>query len=174
MNERMQGKQRGKQRGAVLVLGLIFLMLLTIVGVVASQRSTLEMQMSGNFQTKLEYFEYARSVIDAAKVQPGILPIPIIVGYTRCTTAAAKPADISSCTETGMSVPSTAGVLPSGVSVDLSTTYAGMAAFAYQSEDSATGQGLLQMYRIAARVYSTDSKAADVRLEVGLVRLEPE
>ena len=129
--------------------------------------------MAGNFQTRLEYYEYARSVMDAFKVQPNLLPIPVTVGYTRCSSAAAQPFDVP-CNETSLPVVNTGGVVPAGVTVDTSSTYAGMAALAYQSEDTATSQGLLQTYRIATRVSRLDSKGADVKLEIGLVRLEPE
>lgn len=58
---------RQQQRGAVLIVAMVFLLLITIVAVVGSRRSTLELQMAGNDQLRAEYAEYANALIDEIK-----------------------------------------------------------------------------------------------------------
>ena len=52
------------QRGAVLIVAMVFLLLITIVAVVGSRRSTLELQMATNEQLRAEALEYANAVLD--------------------------------------------------------------------------------------------------------------
>jgi type IV pilus assembly protein PilX len=51
----------GKQRGAALVVGLLLLMVLTLLAISGMNTSTVELQMSGNFQ-------YAQSAFQAAEL----------------------------------------------------------------------------------------------------------
>ena len=54
-------KDLNKQKGNVLVIGLIFVMILTVLGVGAMQSSNLEYRMSTNTAFKKKAFEYSES-----------------------------------------------------------------------------------------------------------------
>lgn len=54
---------RPRQRGAVLVVGLIFLALMTIVGVTAYSVATQEERMAGNARDRLRAFEAAEAAL---------------------------------------------------------------------------------------------------------------
>jgi len=55
---------RHDQRGAVLVVGLIILMVLTVLGVSSMNTATLELTMAGNAQFHQEAFQAAETGID--------------------------------------------------------------------------------------------------------------
>lgn len=55
---------RHDQRGAVLVVGLIILMVLTVLGVSSMNTATLELTMTGNAQFHQEAFQAAETGID--------------------------------------------------------------------------------------------------------------
>lgn len=63
----MTGKQRSggrqAQRGAVLVIGLIFLALLTLMGIAAYSNATLEERMAGNTRDRMRAFEAAETAL---------------------------------------------------------------------------------------------------------------
>lgn len=52
-----------RQRGIVLIVGLVFLLVLTIIGVTALRTSTLEERMAGNMMSKTLAFQDAESAI---------------------------------------------------------------------------------------------------------------
>lgn len=83
----MIGRQ---QNGAVLIVAMVFLLLITIVALAGSRRSTLELQMAGNSQLGAEYFEFANSVVDevrAKNIFPDDNKVLCSAGatYTDCT-----------------------------------------------------------------------------------------
>ena len=59
--------KRNHQAGAVLVVSLIFLLVLTIVGVAAMQNTTLEEKMAGNVKDRNLAFQNAESAIREAE-----------------------------------------------------------------------------------------------------------
>ncbi len=59
--------KRHRQTGAVLVVSLIFLLVLTIVGVAAMQSTTLEEKMAGNVKDRNLAFQNAESAIREAE-----------------------------------------------------------------------------------------------------------
>jgi type IV pilus assembly protein PilX len=73
---------RGNQRGAVLVVGLILLMVLTVLGVSSMNTATLELAMAGNTQYHQQAFQAAESGIDISIAQrnfntagPAVVPL---------------------------------------------------------------------------------------------------
>lgn len=56
-----------KQRGAVLIVSLVILLVLTMLGVQGMQTSTLEEKMAGNFRDKKLAFEAAEAALKAAE-----------------------------------------------------------------------------------------------------------
>ncbi len=75
-------RPRGDQRGAVLVVGLILLMVLTVLGVSSMNTATLELVMAGNAQYHQQAFQAAESGIDISIAQrnfntvaPAVVPV---------------------------------------------------------------------------------------------------
>ncbi|MCZ6585712.1 MAG: pilus assembly PilX N-terminal domain-containing protein, partial [Gammaproteobacteria bacterium] len=88
---------RHDQRGAVLVVGLIILMVLTVLGVSSMNTATLELTMAGNAQFHQEAFQAAETGIDISMARrdfntlaPAVVdPMPLDVGssyYTEATS----------------------------------------------------------------------------------------
>ncbi len=79
---------RSHQRGAVLVVGLILLMVLTVLGISGMNTATLELTMAGNTQYHQEAFQAAETGLDISIAQrnfnaavPAILPVtPLAAG----------------------------------------------------------------------------------------------
>ncbi len=81
---------RRQQRGAVLVLGLIFLMMLTLMGVAAYSVATQEEKMSGNARDLKRAFEAAEtSLRDCEAVIGGFGALPTFNGSGGMYPAAA-------------------------------------------------------------------------------------
>lgn len=59
----MTGSRRGRQSGVALFVSLIFLLLLTIIGVAAMKSATLQEKMSGNVRLKNESFQVAEAAL---------------------------------------------------------------------------------------------------------------
>jgi hypothetical protein len=73
------------QRGSIMLISLIFLVLLGIMGLTSMHTSKLEMRMSGNEQVKVSAHEAAQSLIDAVIADPTMTPVVGDVGYVLCT-----------------------------------------------------------------------------------------
>ncbi|MBK1719526.1 pilus assembly PilX family protein [Thiocystis violacea] len=58
-----------KQAGVVLVIGLVFLMMMTIVGVTAIQSSTMQEKMAGNVSDRNLVFQNAEAALQAGELQ---------------------------------------------------------------------------------------------------------
>ncbi len=75
-------RPRGDQRGAVLVVGLILLMVLTVLGVSSMNTATLELVMAGNAQSHQQAFQAAETGIDISIAErnfntfaPAVVPV---------------------------------------------------------------------------------------------------
>lgn len=86
------------QRGVVLVISLVFLLLLTLVATATMQTSTIELRMSGNEEVRLTTAELTQSIIDQVAGDPSNLPISGSVGYINCTP------NVTGCTENAVTI----------------------------------------------------------------------
>lgn len=85
--------QRSRQRGAVLVVGLIFLAMLTLMGVAAYSVATQEEKMAGNSRDRLRAFEAAEaSLRDCEAVLGSLSGLPAFDGTGGMYTAPAVTA----------------------------------------------------------------------------------
>lgn len=57
------------ERGAVLIIGLVLLLALTLIGVTAMRGTTMEERMAGNLRDKSLAFEAAEAALRAAEIQ---------------------------------------------------------------------------------------------------------
>ena len=64
-----QGPRSVSQRGMVLVVSLIFLLLLTLVGISSMQNATLQAKMSGSVQLRNQSFQIAEAALRVAEVE---------------------------------------------------------------------------------------------------------
>ena len=87
MRRYLKGKPR--QRGAVLLIAMIFLLLLAIIAGTVTQTSILEFFMAGNAQFREEAFQEAQAVV--TEITSDIKNFPVVgqIGYTLCKTASA-------------------------------------------------------------------------------------
>jgi len=58
----------GRERGAILIIALMFLVLLTIVGVASISSTTLEEKMAGNMREQVNAFQAAESALRDAEI----------------------------------------------------------------------------------------------------------
>lgn len=72
------------QRGIALATSLIFLIVITLLGLVAVRTSTTELKLAHNEQTRVEAMETAQSVIDAVLAGNGNLPVRADTNYMLC------------------------------------------------------------------------------------------
>jgi len=61
--------QRRAESGVVLIVGLVFLVLMTLIGVAAIQSSTMQERMAGNASDHNEVFQSAENVLIAGEAQ---------------------------------------------------------------------------------------------------------
>lgn len=79
-----------RQRGAVLIVGLIFLIMLTLLGVAAYMAATMEERMAGNELDRIRSFEAAEaSARDCESVLAGFGTLPSFNGTNGMYTALA-------------------------------------------------------------------------------------
>jgi hypothetical protein len=90
MDKKMKEPQTSDmQRGSIMLISLIFLVVLGIMGLTSMQTSKLEMRMSGNAQVRVSAHEAAQSLIDAIVADPTTTPVVGGVGYVLCTAGVA-------------------------------------------------------------------------------------
>jgi hypothetical protein len=74
-----------RQRGSVLLVSLIFMMVIALMGLTSMQTSKLEMRMSMNEEMRTSAFEIAQAMADAIVATPAMTPVVGGAGYTLCT-----------------------------------------------------------------------------------------
>ena len=92
-------KRKSPQRGAVLLIAMIFLLLLAIIAGTVTQTSILEFFMAGNAQFREEAFQEAQAVVTEISSDAGNFPVVGQIGYKLCKTKVgdcnAKIADLA-------------------------------------------------------------------------------
>lgn len=76
------------QRGVALATALVFLVILTLLGVFAMRASTTELRLARNEQARIEALETAQAVVDAVAADSANLPINSDEDYLRCFESA--------------------------------------------------------------------------------------
>jgi Tfp pilus assembly protein PilX len=86
-----------KQRGAVLFVALVFLVIITLISITAMRSSTLELRMAGNEQEQRRALESAQSAVNGLLTA---LSLPVTtIGNKECYTFGGGPAP-TGCTNT--------------------------------------------------------------------------
>jgi hypothetical protein len=76
-----------RQRGIVLFASLIFLIVVTMIGLASMRSSTLELRMSLNEESRVSAFQQAQAMSDAIIFTPSSTPVVGDVGHRICTTS---------------------------------------------------------------------------------------
>jgi hypothetical protein len=93
----MQPKTRSAffQRGSVLLVSLIFLIVIGLLGLSSMQISRLELRMASNEEVRASAFQVAQALADAVAATPAMTPVVGGAGFTLCTPGVA-PCDLES------------------------------------------------------------------------------
>lgn len=104
---------RKNSRGAVLILAMVFLVLMTLVAVTVMKTSIQEFQMAGNDQFREEAFQRAQAI--TAEISTDLNNFPVVggVGYTICTAADTDP----DCNTSNFLQDPNSATVPTGVDV---------------------------------------------------------
>lgn len=74
-----------QEQGIVLFASLIFLVVVTMIGLASMRSSTLELRMSLNEEARVSAFQQAQALSDAIIFTPNTTPVVGNVGYRVCT-----------------------------------------------------------------------------------------
>lgn len=94
--DKLQHSASQRERGVALVMALIFLLILTLIGVTAMSTTALEERMAGNLQDKNAAFQAAESAL--------------VAGENWARPLGAMPVFDSAVTDDGLHLPSTSGI----------------------------------------------------------------
>lgn len=110
-----------RQDGATLIVALMFLLLITLLATTGAQTSTLQLQMAGNEQSRVEAQQRALAVLDAIIDDSNNVPVVGGIGYKICD---AESTD-NSCDLNQIVVDNAVTTLPAGVDLDYFVTRVG-------------------------------------------------
>lgn len=105
------------QRGAILIVAMLFLLLLALVAATVMQNSMFEVQMAGNDQFREEAFQRVEAITTAIAVDIDNFPVVGDVGYTICKAGVSAGCDIST-----IALTSAITAAPTGVQINYSVT----------------------------------------------------
>jgi Flp pilus assembly protein TadG len=82
---RRKQEMQSKQRGAVMMVTLVFLVVLGIMALTSMQSSKLELRMAGNEAVRATAHQISQALIDAIIATPAMTPVIGNTGFTLCT-----------------------------------------------------------------------------------------
>lgn len=115
------GNTRDKQRGAALIIALLFLLLITLVATTGAENSTLQLQMAGNEQSRVEAQQRAMALLDAIIDDRDNAPVVGGIGFKICDVDSTD----TSCDLTQITLDSTVKAVPAGVDIEYFVTRVG-------------------------------------------------
>lgn len=83
-------KELNSQRGSVLLVSLIFLIVIGLLGLSSMQTSRLELRMANNEEVRTNALQIALALADAVVATPSMTPVFGAIGYTLCTPGQAN------------------------------------------------------------------------------------
>ena len=89
---------RGRQRGAILVIALMFLVAITLYTISSMRSSNIGLFMAQNEESRVAAAQAAQALADAIVATPASTPVVGVSGYTACT------ANESGCTRNDLPV----------------------------------------------------------------------
>lgn len=103
----------GRDRGTVLLLAMVFLLLLSVLAATAMRSAVLAFQLAGNDQFREQALQQAQAVVAALAREPANFPLAGGVGYTLCAAGDAH----AGCRGTLVAPPETVRAVPPGVAL---------------------------------------------------------
>lgn len=76
---------RDKQRGAILMTALIFMVVVTMLGMTSMRSSTLGVRMAHNEESRFTAIQAAQAMSETVVASPAATPVIGDVGFTNCT-----------------------------------------------------------------------------------------
>lgn len=110
-----------RQRGVVLIFSLVFLLLITLVATTTSRNSTLQLQMAGNDQSRIEAQQRVLAVIDEIAHDSDNTPVVGNIGYRTCKSGISNV----NCDAGTIAISSSVAELPADSSLDYHVTRVG-------------------------------------------------
>jgi Tfp pilus assembly protein PilX len=110
-----------KQRGVVLIVSLIFLLLITLVATSSSQTSTLQLQMAGNDQSRIEAKQRVLAAIDEIAQDGDNMPVVGNIGYKTCKSGISG----GGCDTSSITLSSSVASLPANADMNYDVTRVG-------------------------------------------------
>ncbi len=93
-----------KQRGAILIVAMIFLLLLSVLAITTMRMGTLQVYMAGNEQARVEAFEKAQAIVSSLDGNDANFNVVGSTGYRVCS---AGHSDADNCDLTNLVVDAT-------------------------------------------------------------------
>jgi type II secretory pathway pseudopilin PulG len=148
-----------KQRGATIIISLFFLLLITLIATTTSRSATMQLQMAGNEQSRMEAQQLSLAAIDAMAEDSDATPVVGNIGYKTCRQGAAD----ASCDAAVISLDSAATTTPEGASLDYHVTRVGPleAGAPTMSEETASSANF---YKVARFELNSTYDGSDARL----------
>ena len=112
---------RLKQRGAALIVSLLFLLLITLLATTGAETSTLQLQMAGNEQSRVEAQQRVMAILDSIIDDSDNAPVVGNIGFKICDVDAVA----ADCDLKVISLDTTVTTLPTGVDLDYFVTRVG-------------------------------------------------
>jgi hypothetical protein len=82
---RLGTQMAASQRGGVLLVALVFLVVLGLFGLTSMQSSRLQLRMANNEEVRINAHQAAQALVDAVAGTPDMTPVIGAAGYTLCT-----------------------------------------------------------------------------------------
>ena len=156
------------QRGAALIVALLFLLLITIVATTGAETSTLQLQMAGNEQSRVEALQQTMAVLDAIIDDADNAPVVGGVGFKICDVNSTD----SSCDLTEIDLDTAVTTVPTGVTIDYFVTRVGPLEVdaPIMSEELASSASAYNFARqeITATVNGTDARLGNSTVVQGM------
>ena len=174
---RLRPTQLRTQRGAVLIVSMILLLLLGLLATTVSENSLLQVQMSGNDEAKLASTHEALAIVEAIIENSGSAPVLGDIGYTVCPILdGLSPADID-CNENSIDL-SDLGVVPDDASVSYYVRRVGPEEvplpFVDATRAGSAARFKLARHEIVVDIDRTATNRGRTQLVQGLIRVLPE
>ena len=88
----------GQQRGSILLISLVFLLILTMGAATSMRSSIMELRMAGNEEARMATVEMTQSIVDEVVGNPNNVIVAGGLGYVNCTT------NVSGCDENTVTI----------------------------------------------------------------------
>jgi hypothetical protein len=103
-----------RNRGAVLLLAMVFMLMLAVIAATVVQTGVLEFHMAGNDQFQEEAFQRAQAIVSELSRDPDNFSLAGGLGYALCFSQGQSQDQDPDCDENSLNAP-VSGVVPEGV-----------------------------------------------------------